>query len=212
MSIEYELLSTYDCVVGLDEVGRGAVAGPLVVGAVVIDGSTSPPTGLNDSKLLSARQRENMIQPIREWSVEFAIGEVSANEIDTWGMRTCLALAGWRALRGLTRFPQAALVDGSFDFLRLRPSFDDVPLELEGSELPALPTRSIIRGDQICVSIAAASIVAKVHRDSLMDELSEQVPGFGWERNKGYLTSDHADALGHLGQTLWHRRSWAIPG
>ena len=213
-SLEFEevLLRTNEFVVGLDEVGRGAVAGPLLVGAVAINTLIEPPPGLNDSKKLSPRKRESLVGPIQQWAAGWAVGAASAQEIDEWGLSRALALAGHRAIGGLVMVPTAAIVDGPVDFLRPRTRLDDRYSENERFE--ALPTQitCLIRGDSRSATVAAASILAKVLRDQLMEQLSIEFAEFGLAGNKGYMSAQHAQALEEYGQSPIHRTSWAIPG
>jgi len=198
-------------VVGIDEVGRGALAGPVAVGAVLVSKLTAAPSGLNDSKLLSASQRSALVQPIIDWCDAFAIGMASAEEIDDWGLRTALAVAANRALLQLSLTPSSALIDGNLNLLQsprtLNFSLTPVP------DLPffSLPTLSVVKGDQTCATIAAASVLAKVTRDALMVEFGTNDSRFGWDRNKGYGAPEHLSALRTFGPTPIHRRSWALP-
>ncbi|MEI8126392.1 MAG: ribonuclease HII [Actinomycetota bacterium] len=203
-------MSQYGCVVGLDEVGRGAVAGPLTVGAVAINSVTEFPRGINDSKKLSARQRERLVLPIQEWCVAWSLGSSSPQEIDEWGIAASLTLAAHRALLGLAVVPACALLDGNINFLRSDRTLTELaPVDFHYSRLPV---RTVVRGDQNSVTIAAASILAKVYRDAEMVKLAEKAPEFGFSGNKGYLSRDHVTALEAHGVSIWHRRSWSIPG
>jgi ribonuclease HII len=198
-------------VVGIDEVGRGALAGPMVVGAVVLTCDAAPPQYLNDSKLLTSVRRDALIEPLVAWAADWSLGWVSANEIDAWGLRLALAVAATRALDGLCVRPNVALIDGSFNLLRAP---TDVPFGAEAP--PALSYRSlsvttIVKGDQLCASIAAASVLAKVHRDRAMVELDPHFADYGWSSNKGYGAKVHMDAIRRLGQTVHHRHSWRLP-
>ncbi|MGC1420426.1 MAG: ribonuclease HII [Acidimicrobiales bacterium] len=197
-------------VVGIDEVGRGALAGPVMVGAVVLDGLRDAPRGIADSKALSASQRERMVPLIEQWASAFAVGIASAHEIDEWGLRVALAVATDRALSQLTLAPRGALIDGPVNLLRTSPTMalGDVPPRVVWSELPVV---TIVKGDQRCATISAAAIIAKVRRDALMRELHEEAPLFGWSTNKGYGSLEHRRSLARYGPTRWHRRSWALP-
>ena len=180
-------------VAGIDEVGRGPLAGPVVAAAVIIDPATLPAElaeHLNDSKKLSARKREHLA-PLIAAHCHFAIGEASVAEIDRLNILKATFLAMRRAVDGLGRTVDHALVDGN------RP--------------PPLPctVHCIIGGDGQSLSIAAASVVAKVYRDRLMAELDRAFPGYGWARNSGYGTPAHLDALRRLGPTSHHRKSFA---
>jgi len=208
---ERPLVARGEIVVGLDEVGRGALAGPVTVGAVALSTVTAPPVGLTDSKLLSAAQRDALEQPIREWACDWSLGSASAREIDEWGLRLALAVAATRAMDGLRVRPTFALLDGSFNLLR-------APLDVSftATAPPALTYadlahRTVIRGDSACASIAAASVLAKVHRDRLMVDLDAGRSVFGWASNKGYGAPRHLEALRSHGPSEHHRRSWNLP-
>lgn len=210
-SFERKLVARGEVVVGLDEVGRGALAGPLTVGAVVVCTATPPPKGLDDSKALSDARRRALIGPLEGWAADWSLGSASPAEIDQWGMRLALAVAATRALDALTARPTHALIDGSFNLLR-------APLDVAfGVEAPprldyaGLPATTIVRGDSRCASIAAASVLAKVARDETMIALGEQFPEYGWAANKGYGAAEHLAALRRSGATIHHRRSWNLP-
>ena len=210
-SVERPLLARGDVVVGIDEVGRGAMAGPMTVGAVVLTCDASAPERLTDSKLLTAARREALEGPLQLWAADWSLGSVSAEEIDSWGLRFALAVAATRALDGLTVRPSHALIDGSFNLLRapLNVSFgSNPPPELRYRSMPAT---TIVRGDSKCASIAAASVLAKVHRDRHMVELHRGFEDFDWARNKGYGSKSHMDALRRFGPNAHHRRTWKLP-
>ena len=176
-------------VAGIDEAGRGPWAGPVVAAAVILDPDRIP-AGLNDSKLLSEQTRERLFVEIASHAqMAVGIGEVGQIDRDNILQATLWAMAA--ALRALPSRPAAALVDGN----RLPP-------------LPC-PAEAVIKGDARSLSIAAASIVAKVTRDRLMRQLASDFPGYGWERNKGYGTQEHRSAIAELGVTPQHRRSFA---
>jgi ribonuclease HII len=210
-TLEYEAVElAHGPVVGIDEVGRGALAGPLMVGAVVIDGLREAPDGLADSKALTARQRESMVPRIEEWASAVAVGVVSAREIDEWGLRLALAVATDRALNALTLVPARALIDGPINLLRPLKvmTFASPPPRLRWA---SLPVATIVRGDQCAATISAAAIVAKVRRDALMRELHVLSPHYGWHDNKGYGSLEHRRALAAHGPTPWHRCTWSLP-
>ncbi|MEM0934491.1 MAG: ribonuclease HII [Pseudomonadota bacterium] len=177
-------------VAGVDEVGRGPLAGPVTAAAVVLDPQRIP-EGLNDSKALSAKKRETLAALLRE-SADVSIVHVGIDEIERINIRQAAFQAMDLALRRLPRPPDHALIDGN--------SLPDA--------LPC-PATPITKGDARTLSIAAASIVAKVARDALMVELAQQHPGYGWEHNAGYATQMHLSALRDLGVTPHHRRSFA---
>lgn len=216
MAHERLLIESGEIVVGIDEVGRGALAGPLFVGAVVARGDLDPPEGLADSKALTARRRESLIDPLMAWSADWAIGSVEAGEIDAWGLRSALAVAATRALDRLSLRPTFALIDGPLNLLESPASdFSDWSEPSEGSRPPltyaGLAHRAVVRGDQRCASIAAAAVIAKVARDRLMAELDEEFPAYGWAANKGYGTPAHLEALARWGPCALHRRTWSLP-
>jgi ribonuclease HII len=177
-------------VAGVDEAGRGPLAGPVIAAAVIFEKKRIP-KGLNDSKQMTAEARENAYVAIMARAVCVGIGEASVDEIDLVNIRQATHLAMARAIRALAIAPTFALVDGN--------------------DAPALPCPcdTIIGGDARSVSIAAASIIAKVTRDRMMQALHDEHPGYGWLRNKGYGTGEHLEALTRLGPCLHHRRSFA---
>lgn len=187
-------------VIGIDEVGRGAIAGPVAVGVhAVMAGTTRFPDGLRDSKLLSEKRRDVLAPLVAEWGPG-AVGYASAAEIDAHGITWALGEAGRRALLELHTLGVAVgsaviLVDGSHDWLtpRLRS-----PL--------AVQTR--VGADRDCASVAAASIRAKVDRDARMRAADAEHPGFAWASNKGYGAKAHYAGIAELGLTPQHRRSW----
>lgn len=176
-------------VAGVDEVGRGPLAGPVTAAAVILP-PTGIPEGINDSKKLSPARRERLAAQIMEVA-EFSISHVSVAEIDALNIYWASHLAMRRALAGLSRPPCLALIDGN-----------RVPDDL------GCPARAIVKGDMLSLSIAAASILAKVARDRVMVDLAQQHPGFGWDRNAGYPTREHREALQKYGLTPHHRRSF----
>ncbi|MEO0622020.1 MAG: ribonuclease HII [Pseudomonadota bacterium] len=178
-------------VAGIDEAGRGPWAGPVIAAAVIL--GTDFPEGLDDSKRLSAARREALFAMICDPASGMAVGIGTAEsaEIDRVNILRATDLAMARALSALPLAPAVALVDGK----RVPPGL-------------GLPAEALVGGDGISPSIAAASIVAKVTRDRIMVELAERHPGYGWERNKGYGTAEHRDALTRLGVTAHHRKSF----
>lgn len=176
-------------IAGVDEVGRGPLCGPVVAAAVWLDPAAIP-KGLNDSKKLSGARREALYDAIMG-AADVAIAEATVEEIDRLNILHASHLAMCRAVAGLLVRPDHVLVDGN----RIPP---DLGVDAE----------AIVKGDAKSASIAAASIVAKVWRDRLMVDLAQQHPGYGWERNAGYPTKDHLEALQNLGATPHHRRSF----
>ena len=186
-------------IIGMDEVGRGALAGPVAVGVCAISSSDEFPEGLRDSKLLSAKRREVLEPLVRVWGA-CAVGDASAQEIDELGITRCLGLAGHRALVALHELgvpvgDAVVLLDGKHDWLT----------PVLNSPLPVV-TR--IKADQDCGVVAGASVVAKVWRDDLMVSLAAEHPEFGWDGNKGYGAAVHMSAIATHGPTEWHRRTW----
>ena len=176
-------------VAGVDEVGRGPLAGPVVAAAVILD-PVRLPAGLNDSKQVSAKNRALLAAELPKIAT-VSIAEASVKEIDALNIRQATFLAMRRAVEGLAIAPEALLIDGR-----------DIP--------PGLPchAEAIVKGDGRSLSIAAASIVAKEARDALMRQLDAENPGYGWAQNAGYPTKAHRDALLSLGVTPHHRRSF----
>ncbi len=209
LEFERTLLDRGETVVGLDEVGRGALAGPLTVGAVVVRTFVAPPEGLNDSKLLSPRRRESLVDPIVRWASAWSLGSASAAEIDRWGLRLALAVAATRALEGLTVTPTHALIDGPFNLLSspLSGPFGDTP----PLRFVRLPATMIVGGDQRSATIAAAAVLAKVHRDRYMVSLHEGHREYCWASNKGYAVPEHLEAIRRCGASSHHRRTWHLP-
>ncbi|MDU8911389.1 ribonuclease HII [Aestuariicoccus sp. MJ-SS9] len=176
-------------IAGVDEVGRGPLAGPVVAAAVVLNPAAIP-QGLNDSKKLTLKQRETLCDLVRA-SAEVGIGEASVEEIDEINILQASHLAMRRAVAALPHRPDHLLVDGN-----------RLPRDLP---CPATP---VIKGDARSHSIAAASIVAKIWRDRIMWDLAQHYPGYGWETNMGYPSKSHRSALQNLGVTPHHRRSF----
>lgn len=192
-------------VIGCDEVGRGAIAGPVAVGMVVVDVSVGPaPAGLRDSKLLTEKRREELQPLCVRWVLHSAVGLASAGEVDRLGLTACLGIAGKRALAGLNRDgvdirSGTVLLDGNFDYLNPALSRE-------------LPVVTRIKGDRDCASVAAASVIAKVHRDRIMVDRHADFPRYGWAANKGYGSPEHLAAIAELGPTRLHRRTWLHGG
>jgi len=176
-------------VAGVDEVGRGPLAGPVTAAAVILDPADIP-VGLNDSKKLSAPRREVLCGALLGCA-QVSVAHATVAEIDGMNILRAAHLAMVRALSALDPAPDIALIDGTL-----------IPLGL------ILPAQTITRGDAASLSIAAASIVAKVTRDRLMQDLARQFPGYGWECNAGYPSPAHRAALLDLGVTPHHRRSF----
>ncbi|MEV7973000.1 ribonuclease HII [Cellulomonas sp. NPDC089187] len=199
----------------LDEVGRGALCGPVTIGAVVVTAQSKPaPVGVRDSKLLSPAARLDLVPKIQRWAAAWSVGHASPAEIDEYGIVAALRLAGQRALDGLGLVPDAALLDGNHDYLSPPAQatlFDDGPV-LPEPVCAVPPVTTLIKADMTCAAVAAASVLAKTTRDALLLDLAEEFPDYGWRENKGYASAEHVDALRRLGPTVHHRRSWRLPG
>ncbi len=183
---------------GVDEVGRGAWAGPVSVGVVVHPPGRRAPTGLRDSKELSEPRREALFPAVIAWCQAWAVGHAGPEECDELGMTAAQRLAARRAFAALPVAPGSALLDGSLDYLT----------GADGG--PVAEVRTVVGGDATCVSVAAASVVAKVTRDRMMRAWSPAYPAFAFDRNKGYPSPVHRRAVAELGLTDLHRRSWSF--
>jgi len=184
------LVDVQGLMAGVDEVGRGPLAGPVVAAAVILD-ERKLIRGLNDSKLLTAKTRERLSIEIRKKALCFSIGEATVDEIDSINILQAALLAMRRAVDGLRLTPEVVVVDGN--------------------QLPKVPMacRSIVGGDARVRAISAASIIAKVHRDRLCNDLHDEHPEYGFASHKGYSTPEHLDALRRHGACRHHRRSFA---
>lgn len=183
----------YQIVAGVDEAGRGPWAGPVVAAAAILNRDTLPAglaSQLDDSKRLKAVDRVRLLQEL-EPHAQIGLGVADVEEIDTFNILQATLRAMSRALSSLGTPPDLALIDGN-----------------HGPKDTSHPLRCVIKGDSRSLSIAAASIAAKVTRDRIMAELSDRFPGYGWERNAGYGTAEHKDALHRLGVTPQHRHSY----
>ena len=176
---------------GCDEVGRGCLAGPVVAAAVILPKGFTHPY-LTDSKKISARQRLQLREEIQQHALAYAVAEVSNQQIDEINILNASFLAMHLALDQLKLRPELILVDGN----RFQP-------------YPFTPHECVIKGDSLYYSIAAASVLAKTHRDILMQKLAQKYPQYGWERNVGYPTNAHRLAIQEHGITPWHRKSFA---
>ena len=176
-------------IAGVDEAGRGPLAGPVVAASVILSAERVP-SGLQDSKKLTAKTRVDLTALLMESAV-VGIGEASVEEIDMLNILRASHLAMCRAVEALSQTPDHVLIDGNM-----------TPRDL------SVPSTTIVKGDSLSLSIAAASIVAKTRRDAIMWDLAQQYPGYGWETNQGYPTKCHKEALQNLGVTPHHRRSF----
>ena len=177
---------------GLDEVGRGCLAGPVVAAAVILPPDYTHPI-LTDSKQLTARQRDRLRIDIERDALAWAVAEATVAEIDEINILKASFLAMHRAVDALTVLPEHLLVDGN----RFVP-------------YPMVPHTCIVKGDTKFLSIAAASVLAKTHRDALMRQLGNDFPAYGWAQNAGYPTAMHRAALRAFGPTAWHRTSFRL--
>jgi len=198
-------------VAGIDEVGRGALAGPVSVGVVVLAACDTWPAGLADSKQLTRARREALGEPLATFGVARAVGHASPAEIDAEGIVAALRLAARRALAAVGPV-DAVLLDGKHDWLSapVATLFDEVSA-VPAPPITAPPVTMVVKGDTLCASIAAASVLAKVERDGLMRAAHAEHPEYGWDGNKGYGAANHLDALRRIGPTRWHRVSWSLP-
>ncbi|WP_418969869.1 ribonuclease HII [Alloscardovia omnicolens] len=212
-------------IIGLDEVGRGCLAGPVTLGAAAfradLIGTDTIPEGLKDSKLLSERRREALIEPIAQWAAAVGTGSCSNTEIDEWGISSCLGVAALRALETVERdllekYPQdfyervrvAVILDGPHDYITPAMSMVHAPT------IPVIPrVYTQVKADQQCASVAAASVYAKVQRDHTMLHIAQDNPqwaAYAWGKNKGYGSAQHRAALKEHGPTPYHRISWKL--
>ncbi len=176
-------------IAGVDEAGRGPLAGPVVAAAVILP-RDHVPAGIQDSKKLTAKTRTVILQDL-ENVADIGVGIATVEEIDEINILRASHLAMCRAIAKLNTRPDHALIDGNL-----------IPRDL------SLPSTAIVKGDSLSLSIAAASIVAKTRRDAIMWDLAQQYPGYGWDKNQGYPTKCHKEALQNLGITPHHRRSF----
>ena len=205
LTLERSLLKEYDLIVALDEVGRGALAGPVAVGAAVMDAAGARrrvPDGLRDSKLITELRRPAMAERAAAWVQHSSVGWASSEEVDEVGIMRALGLAASRAVQavvdaGATLERTLVILDGNHDYVsRVHPE----PLRV----------RPVIKADRDCASVSAASVIAKVARDTLMASLHDEHPIYQWDRNKGYASPEHRQAIREVGLSPFHRASWAI--
>ena len=203
LTVEHQLLAerSADVVIAVDEVGRGALAGPVTLGAVAINARTpDAPQGVRDSKALSAKRREDLAPKVQTWALGCAVVDVAPGRIDAVGITRALGEGAAQAVQQVVAScalsSAVVLLDGHHDFLS--------PID------SSFPVHTLVKGDASCASIAAASIIAKVHRDSLMHQLHAEFPEYGWCRNVGYGTQEHRRALQISGVSIHHRTSWCL--
>lgn len=205
LTLERRLLREHPLLIACDEVGRGALAGPIAIGAAVADAALSRrrvPEGLRDSKLIPERQRAAVAQRVSSWVPATALGWASSAEIDEIGIMRALGLAAVRAIDGLRAQgvpvdDALVLLDGNYDYIS--------PVSRIGRGVTP-----VIKADRDCASAAAASVIAKVARDELMVRLHDEAPVYQWMRNKGYASGEHRAAIDAHGLSAHHRASWAI--
>lgn len=205
LTVERKLLKEHPLVIACDEVGRGALAGPVAVGAAVMDAAGARrrvPVGLRDSKLVAEHHRHDVAGRARQWVSASAVGWADAAEIDRVGIMRALGLAALRAIAdlraaGVVAEDAVIILDGNYDYIT----------PAGGSGLRVQP---IIKADRDCASASAASVIAKVARDDLMAGLHADLPVYQWSRNKGYASPEHRAAIRSHGLSAHHRASWAI--
>ncbi|WP_375384107.1 ribonuclease HII [uncultured Microbacterium sp.] len=205
LTLERRLLREHPLVIACDEVGRGSLAGPVAVGAAVVDAADARrrvPAGLRDSKLVPEARRADVAARASSWVSASAVGWASSAEIDEVGIMRALGNAAIRAIAELRVFgvvPEDAIVllDGNYDYIRPAGATE-------------LTVRPVIKADRDCASAAAASVIAKVARDALMVELHHELPAYQWARNKGYASPEHREAIRAHGISAHHRASWSI--
>ena len=194
LELELELLQTYDRVIGIDEVGRGSIAGPVAVGAAAFTKETaqSIPTGLRDSKLITEPKRDSVAALTKDW-VSYSVGMQSAAQIEQFGISKALQKAAVLAIEPLVAEKTVLLLDGSHNFL---------------AGVVNLPVVTRTKADRDCAIVSAAALCAKVERDELMRVLHTEYPFYDWDSNKGYASESHIAALRSMGPSKEHRISW----
>lgn len=205
LTLERRLLREHPIVIACDEVGRGALAGPVAVGVTVIDAPRARkriPQGLRDSKLVPEPRRADVAARAASWVSASAVGWASSVEIDEIGIMRALGVAAIRAIADLRAHgvvPEEAIVilDGNYDYI-------------SAAGAAGLHVRPVIKADRDCASAAAASVIAKVARDAVMTELHDELPAYNWASNKGYASPEHRDAIREHGISAHHRSSWSI--
>jgi len=205
LTLERQLLGECELIISLDEVGRGALAGPVAVGAAVMDAAGARrrvPEGLRDSKLVTEKRRPDVAARAAAWVQASAVGWATAAEVDEVGIMRALGLAASRAVlavaaQGVSTDGALVLLDGNHDYVS---AVHPGPLRV----------RPVIKADRDCASVSAASVIAKVARDTHMAELHLDHAAYQWNRNKGYASSEHQEAIREHGLSPFHRASWAI--
>jgi ribonuclease HII len=205
LTLERRLLRERPLVIACDEVGRGALAGPVAVGATAVDGAGARrrvPQGLRDSKLVPEARRADVASRAASWVSASGIGWASAAEVDEVGIMRALGLAAIRALdalraSGVDVEEGIVILDGNYDYIT-------------AAGARGLTVQPVIKADRDCASAAAASVIAKVARDAVMTNLHDDLPAYQWARNKGYASLEHRRAIDEHGLSPHHRASWAI--
>ena len=198
----------FQFVAGVDEVGRGALAGPVTVGVAVVDATVeNVPLGLRDSKQMSAKARADILSTVQNWVTEYSMGSATATEIDEIGIVQALKLAWVRAYEQLRIKPSAVILDGKHNWIAATGD------SLFQAKVPTIDVNVTmqVKADAHCGSVAAASVLAKVARDLEMQALGLEFPDYGWQSNVGYGSATHLSAIAKLGVTEFHRKSWRLP-
>ena len=220
LSRKYDLHRTV-YLAGVDEVGRGSLAGPVTVGVAVVTNETSDsfPVGLRDSKQLTAAAREALFEPCSQWVTAWAVGSAQPSEINRYGIIAALRIAAARAVEQIAAQGikiDAVLLDGSHNWWSPAGLFelgaDGEPLSENVPQPPDIEVKTIVKGDAQCAVVAAASVLAKVQRDSYMVALADKFPQYHWDTNKGYSSAAHIAALKEYGASSMHRTAWRLPG
>ncbi|MBP3223022.1 MAG: ribonuclease HII [Actinomycetaceae bacterium] len=196
---------------GVDEVGRGSLAGPVCVGIAIVTSSTSDdfPAMMRDSKQLTPKRREELVPQVKQWVNDSAVGYASSDFIDRYGIVPALGYAASVAVDKLKKRGHSidvVLLDGNHNWWINDSKYQSV------FHLPDVPVYTQVRGDASCAVIAAASVVAKVERDAYMTDISQDFPEYEWHKNKGYSSPKHIEALKKHGVSTMHRQSWKMPG
>lgn len=197
--------SGYTHVCGLDEVGRGCFAGPVVVGAVIFPQDVVLPEGIADSKLLKPRQRKKLAERIKEQALAWSVAEISVSVINKVGIGKATQMAFRKAIKLLSKSPEFILIDAFYNLSAVK-----ISSSAYISHLNRKRQKPIKDGDRICASISAASIIAKVYRDKLMKKLHRKFPKYGFSKHKGYGTKRHQEAIKKYGLSRVHRKSFNL--
>jgi ribonuclease HII len=200
LELEQSLWRDFSFIIALDEVGRGAIAGPVAVGAVLLSADVGAvPAGIRDSKLITEAKRAGLAEQAAGWVSGSTVGWSSAAEVDAHGIMRALGFAASRAISELLTDADntVVLLDGNYDYISL-------------VHPQRVTVRTVVKGDRDCASIAAASLIAKVARDEGMRQAHQRHPEYGWDRNKGYASATHRAAIQEHGLSALHRATWSI--